>query len=102
MRALMKNVDMVPLYWARLPVHDPHTGEDGLLVDFPFILPHELMHRMIKGDPGLLEQMVCPPSGAMEGLKTAWCEKLQVDPSKTIPIGCFGDGVPHQKQKSVE
>eukprot|EP00969_Alexandrium_andersonii_P172735 7636595-Alexandrium_andersonii.AAC.1 len=83
---------MVPLFWAPVPVHDPITGQDGKVVDFPFILPHELMHRMLNGNHDLLESLALPPNAAMEGLKAAWCEKLQVDPSMTIPIGCFGDG----------
>ena len=38
----------------------------------------------------------------MANIREEACRKLSIDPKAMIPLGFHGDGVPHQKRKSIE
>eukprot|EP00969_Alexandrium_andersonii_P250646 11078119-Alexandrium_andersonii.AAC.1 len=103
MRALCKGNPLPPLYYANVPCHDPTTAQNGHIQKLAFLLPHELLHSMVdKADEEKLAELVAPPTGQIFDLKESFCKSMQAPPEKTIPMGCFGDGVPHQKNKSVD
>ena len=100
MSQCLKHTTMPDLYWALIPVWNQDKGELEL-VEFPFLLPHELFGNMIQ-DKGFVKDvwMSLPPE--MSKLRDIYCRQLGIDPSEFIPIGLHGDGVPHQKRKTVD
>ena len=102
MRALCRGNPMPGLYQAEVPCHHPGSATDGVKQNMFFLLPHELLHSFVKADPGKLEAMASLPEGPINDLKKSLCSSLQLPPTTTVPLGCFGDGVPHQRTKSVD
>ena len=103
MRALLKGCDAPPLYWAKIPVHDPKTSTNGNLVDFPFLLPHEVLYNMLQKSPGLLQSLVeAPLPSGIGQIRDNFAEGQGIPKEKLLGLGIFGDGVPHQKRKSIE
>ena len=80
---------------------DPGTNEEAL-VPMPFLLPHEMLASMFEKNNLAVEDFANTPSTEMQDLKRKVCRELGLDPRTCIPLGLHGDGVPHQKQGSVE
>eukprot|EP00969_Alexandrium_andersonii_P268287 11855465-Alexandrium_andersonii.AAC.1 len=93
---------MPPLYFAKVPVHN--KNKDGALKEtlLPFLLPHELLYHMLKKNPGLLKDLCSLEQDSLKRLHTEWANKFEIDEASCVPIGTFGDGVPHQKRKGIE
>ena len=89
-RTLLKTATLPEVYWAKIPVLDPDTGNTES-VWFPFLLPHEIVFHLIKKN-GLssLLQFVAP------SLTTAFCNTFHTDPAVTLAMGLHGDGAPFQ------
>ena len=103
MRALLKDCKAPDLYWGEVPCHDPKTQTDGHMTKLPFILPHELLKNMLGKDAKLLGELASNPLlPGVEQFKDSFCEKFEVPATQCLGLGVFGDGVPHQKNKSVE
>ena len=103
MRALLKDCKAPDLYWGEVPCHDPKTQTDGHMTKLPFILPHELLKNMLGKDAKLLGELASNPLlPGVEQFRDSFCEKFEVPATQCLGLGVFGDGVPHQKNKSVE
>ena len=89
MRGLLRGCAAPDLYWAEIPVHDPKTCTDGHMKQFenlqrekdkhslfsslckistdghmrklPFLLPHELLHKLLQKEPSLLATLTESP-----------------------------------------
>ena len=100
MRALLKDkTDACNLYWAKVPLLDPGSGELEH-TDFPFLLPHELFAKMIAKKP--INHFKGGASGELLAEMGTSCKTLGIDSDHAVPIGLHGDGVPHSKQGSTE
>eukprot|EP00969_Alexandrium_andersonii_P272446 12041022-Alexandrium_andersonii.AAC.1 len=71
-------------------------------VSFPFLLPHELLSKMLSKKPDVLKKLTALKSEPLDMLHTEWGKKFGICKDILIPMGTFGDGVPHQKNKSIE
>eukprot|EP00974_Lingulodinium_polyedra_P092438 8955526-Lingulodinium_polyedra.AAC.1 len=68
----------------------------------PFLLPHEMLFSMVSNLGFNVSDMVTLPSSHLQKMKEDMCKGIGLDPGNTIPLGLHGDGVPHQKAKSIE
>ena len=102
MRALCRGNTLPQLYHADIPCHDPTTKTDGVVQKMAFLLPHELLYDMVKSSPERKAELATLPKGPIHDLKMTFCSTMHTPEEETIPLGCFGDGVPHQKNKSVD
>ena len=102
-RTFLKGTDAPNVYWVQVPMHDPQTKKDGELGWLPVLLPHELIYHLIKLNPSLLsdllEERMAP--GVME-IVEEFADEHGIPIDKLLLLGHFGDGVPHQKNKTVE
>ena len=79
---------------AGVPLLNKETMEEEYNV-FPALLPHELLAHFVKEDPDLLVAWSAKPTGSViHGVAYEWCQKFQGEPSKMLPLGLHGDGVP--------
>eukprot|EP00969_Alexandrium_andersonii_P208008 9187813-Alexandrium_andersonii.AAC.1 len=101
MRALLKNSKMPSLYYAKVPVKDKRT-DTTTEVDYPFLLPHELLHHMVGKNTKLLEALAQLDQPDLNRLHSEWASRFGIPKETLIPLGVFGDGVPHQKNKTIE
>ena len=87
-RTLLKGIDWPKAYWATIPVKNT---EDGSIVwiDFPFMLPHEVLHHLLKKN-GLARLLEFTD----EKLVREFCEAMGCDPAFILPLGLHGDGAP--------
>ena len=53
-------------------------------------------------DPQLLADNVMNLPQGLHELRDQWCARCQVPVEQLFSMGVFGDGVPHQKNKSIE
>ena len=91
------------LYYAKIPIHDPKTGENNVEVEFPLLLPHEVAYYLKERNPTFMEDLCsCPLSPGVEQSRDEFCTEFGIPKDKLFCMGVFGDGVPHQKHKSVE
>ena len=87
------------MYWAQIPLQNKRTDvcEPTWM---PYLLPHEVLHDVFTNDEfacGIDEGLV-----DLKRVRADKCAELGWDPRTTIPLGFFGDGVPHQKRKPIE
>ena len=78
---------------AGVPLLNKETMEEEYHV-FPVLLPHELLAHFVKEDPDLLVAWSVKPTSTVHSAAFDWCQKFQVEPSKMLPLGLHGDGVP--------
>ena len=100
MRKLLKGKDVPAVYTASFPLWDPKE-EKLVPTDLPILLPHELLARIIAqtGTSRYVDNM----EPALQKQLDRACGKVGLcGDHGVIPIGLHGDGVPHQKHKSVE
>ena len=76
MRALVRGIALPEPYFAEVPCHDPTTGTDGVPQKIAFLLPHEMLHAFVKGDPGELAELVARPAGETQELKQSFCKAM--------------------------
>ena len=100
LRTILKDKKGMPaLYMALIPLHNTTTEEIEETM-FPFILPHEVLAKIIAKKP------LCELKGGLEPeLKNELgksCGDLGLDADQVLPLGLHGDGVPHQKQGTTE
>ena len=98
LRRLLRNVTMPDLYWAKAPVADPDTGVT-FETSLPVILPHELLPIIVQNYAR--EDLWELHPGARR-VHAEVCAKVGLNPLDVLPLGLHGDGVPHQKGKSIE
>lgn len=95
---LVRNCDWPSVYMAPIPLYNESKGclEPTLL---PFLLPHELVGHLLEGKD--LEPF-CRLEPTLGILRDSVCQKLGLDVGSFVALGMHGDGVPHQKRKSIE
>ena len=101
MREFLKSSSAPPLYWADIFMQNADTKEETL-VAMPFLLPHEMLGTMFTTKGANIQDFVNINSPQMKKIKDDMCVSLGVDLGTFIPLGLFGDGVPHQKSQSIE
>ena len=84
-----------------MPITNPKTAQTGFEVALPFLLPHELLPQLLTKDIELLQKATAVTGTSVEELHRKWCSDFDLSPHMVVPVGFFGDGVPHQKNKSV-
>ena len=93
MRSLMKGVNWPDPYYITL---DVLRKGDVVQEEVAVLLPHECLHHIIEAMPeqdrGTLQ---AGPGHHMQAVVAEWCQKLHMDPSRVVPIGLHGDGVPY-------
>eukprot|EP00969_Alexandrium_andersonii_P206188 9109800-Alexandrium_andersonii.AAC.1 len=76
---------MPSLYYTSIPVHDKATNT-STEVDFPFLLPHELLHHMIKKDSDLLHSLAQLKQPDLDNLHSEWAKKFGIHKEVLVPI----------------
>jgi hypothetical protein len=98
-RSLLRGCTMPSLYFAKVPL-----WQQGQMVelDFPFLLPHEVLGHLHTARPDLLEQ-TRPAADSLPELRAlvAKVEESLGVPG-LLPVGLHGDGVPYSKRQSLE
>ena len=90
----MKGCTLPNHYEAVVPLLNKETMEEEYHV-FLVLLPHELLAHFVKEDPDLLVAWsVKPTSSVIHSADFDWCQKFQVEPSRMLPLGLHGDGIP--------
>ena len=93
MRTLLRGSSLPSYYWMDVQTHG------GQICAVPLILPHELFALLTqKADVSKLTAV----HPELEDLRTTLASSLALDPKALVPIGLHGDGVPHQKAKSIK
>ena len=100
MRSLTKGCVLPPLYMAKVPVWN-NGGQE--LVDFPLLLPHEVLAHLHKANPQLLARALPSPEVHPElcAIVATTEQELKTGPC-LVPLGLHGDGVPYTKGQSLE
>ena len=93
LRTLLRGSSLPSYYWADVPTHG------GQVCACAMILPHELFALLIQKAAVSTLTTVHPE---LDAIRTTVASKLALDPKALVPIGFHGDGVPHQKAKSIE
>ena len=55
MSVLLKDLDFPAIYWAQIPCHGPSTSTNRVQQWVPFLLPHEVLHRLVEKEPNIVE-----------------------------------------------
>ena len=83
--------------------NDSGTKTDWNWIMFPFLLIHEVLYMLFEKNKELLEALATAPVlPGLESHRDNFCSRFGVLKDKLLSLGVFGDGVPHQKHKSVE
>ena len=98
MSKLLRGCFVPEVYWASVPLLKKglSTPEETLL---PMLLPHEMVANMV-GASNI--HQFCNLAPSLVEVHEKVCRTLRVDPARFLALGLHGDGVPHQKRKSIE
>lgn len=67
------------------------------------LLLHEMLEWLIERRNGRLEEFCTLPQGSGQHREHLdFCKNLGIPPEKTVAVGQHGDGVPFQKDQSLE
>ena len=104
MRRLLKGSSCPKPYWAKIPCKSPATGEPKVMTWLPFLLVHEWLHHIIEAVGNTFKDLVTFPagSGLADFQQKFYARHPHIPSGKSVPVGIHGDGVPHQKSKTVE
>ena len=93
LRVFLKDSPWPLEYWAPVELMDPETCELHT-VDFPFLLPHEVLHHLLKTNGHALQSYAADPNSPLGGVVRDSCSRTGLDPTTVLPIGLHGDGAP--------
>ena len=99
MRKLLKSVTASPVFWADVPLHE--TKGSTTTCRLPVLLPHEMFASIMARDSNL-SRFEDQRLQHLLQLRTDFCNAMWLAERKVAIIGVHGDGVPHQRVKSVE
>ena len=103
LRRYLKDTKMPSPYYAEVSIHDPEQDKDHVKVMLPFLLPHEMIHAIMKNSPASATSLSELPEGSpLDNNAIRISNETGVSRNRIIPIGFHGDGVPHKKNKSVQ
>lgn len=91
-RTLLKQAKWPKEYMAAVPIKND-KGE-MVLVDMPFLLPHEVFRHLLQTSKGKLLEFLSQGNPYLEQLVREFCEKFNLSMDLVIPIGLHGDGAP--------
>ena len=98
MRRYLKGCSVPEVYVAEIPIHDPQSDTDHVPVMLPFLLPHEMIHCILKGSARTADDLAqLPEGGPLDNVATVFAHDKGVERNRVLPIGFHGDGVPHKK-----
>ena len=100
MRNLIKKSEMPEPYWEEIPVAKEPGSKEMKMVWLPFLLIHEVIRIFMKRVD--VSEMAEFEDLTMEKKRKILCEAWGADLESFIPIGFHMDGVPHQKNRTVE
>ena len=100
MRAILRKTTMPELFWYKIPTWDPKSRKQ-VLTDHPFLLPHEMIHRILSKNPDLFH-VSATDFPDISALLDRTCASEGLDATCTAAVGMHGDGVPYTKKDSVE
>ena len=101
LRAVMKNVNMPPLFWWPIYTWDK-TTQTKKLENYPFLLPHEMFIHITSSTPLAKLQVQRAEFPELHARIVDACENLGLDPINMIALGMHGDGVPFTKTDTME
>ena len=108
MRILLRKADFPMPYLAKIPLNSLVQGEQKILVDYPFLLPHEVIRWGLTNRRLNMKDLVDVANRIDQELpiiKEKFCNWFALDPDCTFLLGFHGDGVAHHrglKQASTE
>ena len=100
MRSLKKGIQVPSPYWAEILTRDPKTNQNKVPIQMPFLLVHEMLGMVIEGGSASL-QTLAHLEEPFASLRSDFCRSAKLDSTHMVGIGFHGDGVPHQRGKSV-
>ena len=92
LKKLLKNVKWPKEYWALIPIKNPEDGSTHM-VNFPFLLPHEVIKHLVDHH-GDLKEFVADLNTILGAVVADSCQALGLNPSEVLGIGLHGDGAP--------
>ena len=90
MRALLKTTDFPMPYLAQIPLNNLKNGEAKILVDYPFLLPHEVIHWWLttkRLDLNDLVDVAHRTDQELPHIKDKFCNQYALNPNSTILLG---------------
>jgi hypothetical protein len=100
MREMIKGATLPEPYYADIPCAASPGSKLSSTVRLPFILLHEMMAMLMQT---VQVGAVCTfQDVGMESKRKRFAESNAIDFNTLVPIGFHGDGVPHQKNRTVE
>ena len=72
------------------------------IVNYPFLLPHEMVHRVISGKGLAYFEILSEVFPALHALKQKFCNSVGLPFESPVCLGLHGDGVPFTKKDSLE
>jgi hypothetical protein len=101
MKSLLRGVQMPEIFLWPIPIWNPDAKQNEI-VEIPFLLPHEVIHYMVKKQ-GIAKYILSETGGGTyDDFTRSLFSRAGMDDSETIPIGLHGDGVPYTKSDSIE
>ena len=100
MRCLLKDSKAPEPYWAEIPCSMEAGSKVKKMVMLPFLLMHEMLAAFVpKMNVAEISEF---EDFGMEAKRRQFCADNGIPMEMMIPIGLHGDGVPHQKHRTVE
>ena len=93
LRSFLKDSTWPLEYWAPVEVLDPETNQLQT-IDFPFLLPHEVLHHLHNSCKDSLLSYTADPNSPLGGVVRDSCSRTGLDPTTVLPVGLHGDGAP--------
>ena len=103
LRKFLKDVKCPEPYYADIPIKGRKPGGPSV-ARFPFLLPHEVLFHLFQNHGStLVDELDFPEESGFAKHKANWIKSFNLPPDAiVVPVGIHGDGVPHQKRKTVE
>ena len=100
MAQALKGSSLPEIFYYPIPLWDP-ASRSQITCNHPFLLPHEMIHHLLRQDPDLAHVSAVKYPKISDILEEA-CTKEGLDNRFTAAVGLHGDGVPYTKKESVE
>ena len=101
MRSLKRGIRVPAPYFAEILARDPATNTNRVRVQLPFLLVHEMLAMLTEDNRDVLVKDLATLAEPFASLRADFCRGQKLDSSRMIGLGFHGDGVPHQRNKSV-
>ena len=105
MRRILRDCHYPALYWAEVPLHDPAAAPGSSrtrAAAYPFLLPHEVLAHLVGSPEWQVPVATEQKTPHLYQWVKQMCRPLGLSPSRIIPLGLHGDGVPFSKTDTLE